>query len=52
MKKQYIFPLTEVVNVNASNALLTGSSVTPVDSTLPLPPHPGNPAPKRRTKVF
>ena len=45
-KKQYIFPLTEVVEVNLRGCLLDGSP----DSTAPVPPHPG--APKRWTEVF
>lgn len=48
-KKQYIFPLTEVANVNMSGAVLTGSPTDEwsMDSN---PSHPG--APKRRTPVF
>lgn len=51
-KKIYTAPLMEVEKINLSKCLLDGSPVTPVDSTLPLPPHPGNPAPMRRTEIF
>ena len=49
-KKQYIFPLTEVANVNMSTAVLTGSGSPEEDWQMPIPNHPG--APKRRTPVF
>jgi len=48
--KRYEQPLTEVVKVNVSTALLTGSPEPPVDGPIPLPLHPG--APERRTEVF
>jgi len=51
-KKIYTAPQMGVEQIHLSKCLLDGSPVTPVDSTLPLPPHPGNPAPVRRTEIF
>lgn len=48
-KKQYIFPLTEVEQINMSTAVLTGSPTEDWNMSSG-PNQPG--APKRRTEPF
>ena len=45
-KKQYIYPMTDVLSLNTSKMMAF------TDTSEYVPPHVGNDAPARRTNVF